>query len=211
MNEEKILDFAEYSHSVEKKEALFAYIKDKRIIEEALNRFCLHFSVRNYGLKGIEKHLENKFTFLVKDKQEAENLKKTLVSFLNKKGIKGVKMNVIFEFEKCFDESERKYDFIFWGENFIEESTLKKSFERLKSGGNLFFSTDARFLFLPEHEKARILAIKSGKIFRIEKEEKMFYFLLSESKKGSFVLISEGHCTKQCEFKDIFYHGKFYI
>ena len=72
MNEEKILDFTEYSHSVEKKEALFAYIKDKKIIEEALNRFCFHFSVRNYGLKDVEKHLESKFTFLVKNKQETD-------------------------------------------------------------------------------------------------------------------------------------------
>ena len=88
---------------------------------------------------------------------------------------------------------------------------MKKSFERLKSGGNLFFSTDARFLYLPEYEQTRILMIKSGKAFRIEKEEKTFNFLLSESKKGSFVLVGEGHCIKQSEFKDIFHHGKFYI
>lgn len=211
MNEEQILDFSQYNHNVDKKEILFAYVKNNKLIETALERFCLFFAVRNKGLKGIENHIENKFHFLTETKQESEELKRKIISFFNKKGIKNVKLDIFYNSTFEVKKLDSRINCLIFGKNEVDEKVLGKAFEIMKVGGHLFFKTDAKILYLPEFKKTRELMLKSRKLYQIRKEEEEFSFLLSESKRDSLVLIIEGNITKQTDFKEIYHHDKFYI
>ena len=211
MKEEKILDFSEYNYRVDKKDILFVNYSNRRIIAESLERFCSFYSIYNHGLKGVEERLFNRFHFLVKTKEEAEDLKKFIDEILAKKGVKKTKMDVFYgNFLEC-KKYESKIDLLVLGDIEKTEEIFKYSFSKMATGGKIFFESDARFLCLPEYEPSRILLTRSRKLYKIEKDEKKFSFLLSGSKTDNYVLITNGNYITLLEYKDIYSHSKFCI